>query len=421
MVIAWIAYDRSFRCNLYNLQLYFTVFTTLNSTNVTMSNKSDWLFVDTRRINKSKLSSLYPSPKDATKLYQSCTTSFSIETTDTNTYNIISQTPISPNKRKHLSFAQEVFATLSIVTFWLLYLVPVMLLILFLYFLFTGNYGFCAAFIISYILCISKTHPIWPDLLHNIFAYSFWDYFSFTYCCNADTMHYIKHQHMKGNRRNLIILSVPHGVIPMSPRLALALTQPIYNTQFIPTQADIMYYLPGMRTLSMWIGICSVSKASIIEWLNKHRIVEIIADGIAGIYAQNREENIEYIAMKDHKGIAKLALQMESDVVIGFGFGDTRMFDVLYDNMGLMEWMSRRLRAAFIVFYGRFYIPFFLPYRQPLYYVLGPIIKNENVRISNPNQTQIDAYHAKLLNAIKDLFDQHKGIYGWGDKKMIFI
>eukprot|EP01083_Nonionella_stella_P306270 1072050_1 len=123
-----------------------------------MSNKSDWLFVDTRRINKSKLSSLYPSPKDATKLYQSCTTSFSIETTDTNTYNIISQTPISPNKRKHLSFAQEVFATLSIVTFWLLYLVPVMLLTLFLYFLFYWKLWFlCCIYNLLYFVYIQNT------------------------------------------------------------------------------------------------------------------------------------------------------------------------------------------------------------------------------------------------------------------------
>eukprot|EP01084_Bolivina_argentea_P258595 436026_1 len=389
-------------------------------------NKSEWLFLDTRKINTSNLSSLYKSSKHAIKLYEKCTTQFCIQKSETNknAYEIVSKSIISPNEKKQLSFYQELFSTITIIVFWMVYLSCVVIIILLLFTFFTQSYSVCIIFIILYIASISIKHKRLDYIFHNKFMYATWDYFSFTYCYNKQTLEYIKNSYMKQNKRNLLILTVPHAVIPMSCRLALPLLEPIYGINFIPTQADVIYHLPVLRTFSMWLGIQSVSKKSIIEWLSKNKIVEIIADGIAGIFARPsafQNDNIEYIVMKNHKGIAKLALQTESDVIIGYGFGDTLMFNVLYDNMGLMRWISRKMKTAFFLFYGRYYIPFVFPYRQPLYYVLGQIVRNHNRKIANPSQAQIDAYHDMLLNGIKTLFDQHKGIYGWKDKEIVFV
>eukprot|EP01083_Nonionella_stella_P138820 422524_1 len=102
-------------------------------------NKSEWLFLDTRKINTSNLSSLYKSSKHAIKLYEKCTTQFCIQKSETNknAYEIVSKSIISPNEKKQLSFYQELFSTITIIVFWMVYLSCVVIIILLLFTFFT--------------------------------------------------------------------------------------------------------------------------------------------------------------------------------------------------------------------------------------------------------------------------------------------
>ncbi len=87
----------------------------------------------------------------------------------------------------------------------------------------------------------------------------------------------------------------------------------------------------------------------------------------------------------------------------------------------ICKYLSKKLRMSFILFYGRWFLP--IAKKEPLYFVLGSIIKNKFAGnpIENPSQKMIDNYHSRLLHGIRDLFDKHKGLYGWEKKELVFV
>ena len=70
---------------------------------------------------------------------------------------------------------------------------------------------------------------------------------------------------------------------------------------------------------------------------------------------------------------------------------------------------------AMIIFWGRFGLP--IPYRIP---IVGAMAKPIPVPLKeNPTEEEINAVHQQLIDAMQKLFDEHKGAYGWADKKLI--
>merc|ERR1712129_581229 len=106
---------------------------------------------------------------------------------------------------------------------------------------------------------------------------------------------------------------------------------------------------------------------------------------------------------------------------MGYGFGNTELFEPYFDSFGIMKSLSRRLKMSIIAFAGKYWT--LAPKRTPLYFVMGPVIKhpNDGIPIAHPSQQEIDDYHAQILAHLKMLFDSHKGFYGWEDKQIKFI
>ena len=125
--------------------------------------------------------------------------------------------------------------------------------------------------------------------------------------------------------------------------------------------------------------------------------------------------------IKKQKRFAKLALQCGVHVVPTFGFGNTSAYNPIFDKFGILKWISRRLRISFILFYGRFWS--LVPKRIPLYFVIGKPVYNKYCYqpIKNPTQQQIDQYHELILQQTKEMYDQHRSIYGWENKELVFI
>jgi len=85
-----------------------------------------------------------------------------------------------------------------------------------------------------------------------------------------------------------------------------------------------------------------------------------------------------------------------------------------------MSYLSRKLKISILGFYGRWYLPLFAK-RVPLYFVLGNIVINNKPPIPNPTQQDIDELHDKILQECEKLFNQHKYLYNWPNKDIIFI
>lgn len=119
--------------------------------------------------------------------------------------------------------------------------------------------------------------------------------------------------------------------------------------------------------------------------------------------------------MKSRHGICKLALQTGIDIVPGYLFGNSKTLNVWYDKYGIMAYISRKIRASLVLFSGRFLLP--IPYRVPLLSVFGDPIKV--TKIDNPTPEDINKLLDTLVCKIQELFDLHKGSYGWENVKLV--
>ncbi|ETO25251.1 hypothetical protein RFI_11886, partial [Reticulomyxa filosa] len=226
-------------------------------------------------------------------------------------------------------------------------------------------------------------------------------------------------------------------------------------------ETDVVFHVPFVRHILLWYGAISVSKASLMKHLKNHENVGLLMDGIAGIFAQHNKRNKHldhhfqqhdeiasakstssfdsdsssnernndatknngdvYAQIKKRTGIAKLALETGSNVIPGFGFGNANVFTAVFDNYGVLEWLSRKIRASLLVFYGRYGLP--IPFRVPCYYVYGRVIENKyaNHPIKHPTEGQIAELHEQILKGFQEMFDAHKHIYGYPNAKLVFV
>jgi hypothetical protein len=83
-----------------------------------------------------------------------------------------------------------------------------------------------------------------------------------------------------------------------------------------------------------------------------------------------------------------------------------------------LEYLSVKLDISLTPFFGRF--GWFLgpPQRIAVCMCIGEPVRCPY--IAEPTQQDIDKYHALLVHAYDQLFEQHKEAYGWGDKKLKF-
>ena len=134
--------------------------------------------------------------------------------------------------------------------------------------------------------------------------------------------------------------------------------------------------------------------------------------------------------MRDRKGFVKLALQTGAQIVPCYCFGNSQIFDTPFNSssdsaLGGGSWvarLSRRLRAALVVFWGRYGLP--IPFRAPLLTVIGrpiPVPKVSGADASSePSAELVNEYHDLYLRETRRIYDKYKNCYGWQHKPLVF-
>jgi len=95
--------------------------------------------------------------------------------------------------------------------------------------------------------------------------------------------------------------------------------------------------------------------------------------------------------------------------------GNTQLFSKI--GGGVLARVSRSLRASFVLFYGRFFLP--IPYAHPITMLVGKPIKV--AKVEQPTKEQIDAVHATFVAELEALFERHKTDFGWSSKKLEIV
>jgi 2-acylglycerol O-acyltransferase 2 len=205
----------------------------------------------------------------------------------------------------------------------------------------------------------------------------------------------------------------PHGVLPFANILSI----PAINTftrPFVGAPASVVFRTPFLRYMTLF-GCVPVDGKSISKATAAGLCVGIVPDGIAGIFQCSNKD--EVVAIKNKKGLARLALKTGTPIVPAYSFGNTEAFSAWYDPFGFMEAASRKTQASMFIFWGRFGLP--IPRRTQITMGFGAPIEVE--KTENPTEEQINKLHERFLLEIQQTFDRHKTGLGWGHKEMKFV
>lgn len=203
------------------------------------------------------------------------------------------------------------------------------------------------------------------------------------------------------SNKKIIYTFVPHGLFPFGLTLVSGI---LFKNQDIKIAvASNMFYIPVFGFLLKVLGCIEANK----DMFEKYNRIVLIPDGIAGAFYSDRTH--ERLFLKERKGFLKHAIQSEFDIVPVYCFGHTQLYDVY----GLKE-LSRRLRFAFVFFWGRG-ATMWLPHARPVSIVFG-----KSLRISGVSN--IEEAQQRYLEQIRGLYDKYKMIVPeWEKEKEIQI
>eukprot|EP00929_Paragymnodinium_shiwhaense_P075081 TRINITY_DN38398_c0_g2_i1.p1 TRINITY_DN38398_c0_g2~~TRINITY_DN38398_c0_g2_i1.p1 ORF type:complete len:360 (-),score=77.89 TRINITY_DN38398_c0_g2_i1:223-1302(-) len=210
----------------------------------------------------------------------------------------------------------------------------------------------------------------------------------------------------------------PHGVLPLANILSMAVFNTFGNRRFLGGGASITLQTPFLRYMTLLGGAVDVSSSTLSRETARGNCIGIVPDGIAGIFTQNTDGVSEEVALKKRKGLAKLSLKKGIPIIPAYSMGNTAVYTSWYDSFGIMESLSRKLKASIFVFWGRFGLP--LPHRVNISMLIGDPVVPEAV-IPEPSDEDIDKTHQKILQGIEDTFNGHKAACGWGHRVLKFV
>ena len=266
-----------------------------------------------------------------------------------------------------------------------------------LYYLYRRSIWAISILILYIILAVHPlSHKPWSAFT-NSWLFDLWHkYFAYTWECYAEIE--------KGKK--YIFLEFPHAIFPMGQVLSASVVRTAFPDDIVMgVAADVVFWFPIFRHVLAWTGVRGASRKNIQSILNEGCQCTVLPGGIAEIFLCNQETEDIYFSKR--KQIIKLALQEGAHIIPGYFYGNSMLFNSYGAKSGensWMSWLSRKLRASIVFYYGRHYLP--VPIRHPLKMVIGEVVKVEKVQ--NPSDKEIDDLHYHVMKVVKSMFEDHK-------------
>jgi len=126
----------------------------------------------------------------------------------------------------------------------------------------------------------------------------------------------------------------PHGVFPMGQFLSASMIKELFGDEemICGTGADIIFKFPILRHVFSMLGTRPVSRQNFKRIIDAGHHAAVVPGGIAEMYKISNEK--ETIYFKSRKSTVKLAIQLGTDIIPIYFFGNTRLFTVVGQSNG---------------------------------------------------------------------------------------
>ncbi|XP_034034983.1 2-acylglycerol O-acyltransferase 3b [Thalassophryne amazonica] len=215
--------------------------------------------------------------------------------------------------------------------------------------------------------------------------------------------------------KNYIFGCHPHGIMSVGTFTCFATDSCNFSRTFPgvrPSLATLsgLFRMPLYRDYMMTAGLVPVSKPSLAYMLSqngKGNAVVIVIGGAAESLASS--PGVNTVVVKQRKGFIRIALEFGANLVPVYSFGENELFRQVIFSEGSV---GRKLQGLFKKIAGFAPCLFvgerlaLLPYRIPVTMVVGCPISVP--KCTTPSEEEVDHYHKLYMEALSELFHQHK-------------
>lgn len=230
-------------------------------------------------------------------------------------------------------------------------------------------------------------------------------------------------RHSKMNKA-LIFAFNPHDMLPfpvIAFNTALNRLPGKIGKECAGLMTGAIFNIPLLRHVYSWVRGLPVDKKTFLGRLHKGESFAFSPGGVQEVLMLDPKKPKEVVLyLEKRKGFIKLALQTGSPLVPVFCFGLDGSYRYYVPRGSLTEKLSRSIGFAPIFYWGRFCIPFGIPYPQKINVVIGKAIDvpKEGEKVT---QESIDKYHALFIKELGALFERHKEESGYGERLLKII
>ena len=171
--------------------------------------------------------------------------------------------------------------------------------------------------------------------------------------------------------------------------------------------------MPILRHIYTYTRGSPVDKATFNQHLVDNHTVIVVPGGVNEVFLMDQSKPNEIaLFLKKRKGFIKLALKNDTPVVPCFSFGLNGSYKfcmpaaIYRDPLALK--ISKLLGFIPVLFFGRGYVPFGIPFPNKTNVVIGEPLVMEKVE-GEVSDAVLDKYHALFIEKLVDLFERHKG------------
>ena len=146
-----------------------------------------------------------------------------------------------------------------------------------------------------------------------------------------------------------------------------------------------------------------------------HRLPTLLLrpqDGILGAFRSRPGADELLIGKK--RGLMRICAEEGATVLTAWCFGTSDLLTVVQDPCGLLEYASRKLKAGFLGYYGRWGLP--IPRRVATTISLSAVKAN---KLDSPTAEQVEELHQRVYGSLGRTYDAHKAYAGYPNRSLV--
>ncbi|KAK8783062.1 hypothetical protein V5799_015595 [Amblyomma americanum] len=233
--------------------------------------------------------------------------------------------------------------------------------------------------------------------------------------------------------RNYLLGYHPHGIMCAGAFCNFATEATDFSATFPGIRPHLLvlrgqFSFPLHRELLLTGGMCSASRQS-LDWIlggeaRGNAAVLVVGGAIEALDARPGSHRL---FLSRRKGFVRAALRHGTPLVPVFSFGENELFSQADNAEGsrlrrIQAWLTRRLGFSPPLFLGRGVFQYswgWLPRRRPIVTVVGRPL--DVPRRENPSDEEVDRVHRQYVDALLQLFNEHKGQCGAPEAELAIV